>query len=158
MHLLLQAGDAEAVIIGWIQELAQHPTTLSRLGGVAVSHALIGLLGQGEATSFLLMGRGFQGRFGVWGVRQKALAMACSHGVLGHIPLVGGQGRGRAALLVKHRCGVGVEAGAGGGVRMGGQVSVQVGVCVVVGLIVAEGARVGQRVVLEVCDWMRVGV
>lgn len=55
-HLLLQAGDTEAVIIGWIQELAQYPTCLSRLGGVAMSHALVGLMGQGEATSLLLMG------------------------------------------------------------------------------------------------------
>lgn len=56
MHLLLQAGDAEAVIIGRVQELAQHSTSLSRLGGVAVSHALVGLVGQGVAASVLLMG------------------------------------------------------------------------------------------------------
>lgn len=55
-HLLLQAGDTEAVITGWVQQLAQHPSTLSGLGGIAVSHALVGLLGQGVATGVLLMG------------------------------------------------------------------------------------------------------
>lgn len=91
-HLLLQAGDAEAVIIGCVQELAQHPTPLSCLGGVAVSHALVGLVGQGEAPSVLLMGRGVQGRFGVWGERQGALAQACAHSEGGQIPLLGGHG------------------------------------------------------------------
>lgn len=104
MHLLLQAGDAEIVIIGCVQELAQHPTSLSCLGGVAVSHALEGLVGQGETTTVLLMGRGVQGRFGEWGVRQGALTEACAHGMGSQIPLVGGHGRGRAALLIKHGC------------------------------------------------------
>jgi len=103
-HLLLQAGDAEAVIIGWVQELAQHPTTLRCLGGVAVSHALIGLLSQGVATSVLLVRRGVHRRFGVRGVRQGALAVACAHSVGGHIPLVRGHGGGRAALFVKRVC------------------------------------------------------
>ncbi|TNN85776.1 hypothetical protein EYF80_004023 [Liparis tanakae] len=98
------AGDAEAVVIGCVQELAQDPASLSRLGGVAVSDALVGLVGQGVATGVLLMGRGIQGGFGVWGVRQGALAVACAHTVGGQIPLVGWQGRGRATLLIKHRC------------------------------------------------------
>lgn len=41
-YLLLQAGDAEAVVIGWVQELTQDPTSLCCLGGKAVSHALAG--------------------------------------------------------------------------------------------------------------------
>lgn len=69
-----------------------------------MSHALVGWMGQGEAASVLLMGRGVQGRFGVWRVRQGALAMACAHSMGGQIPLVGGHGQGRAALLIKHRC------------------------------------------------------
>lgn len=154
MHLLLQAGDAEAVITGWVQELAQHPTSLSHLGGVAVSHALVGLVGQGEAASVLLMGRGVQGGFGERGVRQGTLAMACAHGVGGQIPLVGSHGGGRAALLVKHRRGVGEEAGAGVGVCVGGEMSVGVGVCIVEGLIVG----VAEGVALEVRGGMGVGV
>ena len=113
-----------------------------------MSHALVGLVGQGEATGILLMGRGVQGRFGIWGVRQGALAMACAHGVGGQIPLVDGHGGGRAALLVKHRCRVGEEAGAGVGVRMGREMGV--GVRVVVGLIAGVRVRVGEGVALEV--------
>lgn len=104
MHLLLQAGDAEAVIIGRVQELAQHSAALSRLGGVAVSHALVGLVGQGVAGSVLLMGRRVKGRFGVRGQRQGALALACAYGVGSQIPLVGGHGGGRATLLIEQRC------------------------------------------------------
>lgn len=69
-----------------------------------VSYTLVGLMGQGEAASVLLMGRGVQGRFGIRRVRQGALAMACAHSMGGQIPLVVGQGRGRAALLIKPRC------------------------------------------------------
>lgn len=140
-HLLLQACDAEAVITGWVQELTQHPATLSRLGGVAVSHALVGLLGHRVATSVLLMGRGVQGRFGVRGVRQGPLPMARAHGVGGHIPLVWGNGSGRAALLIKHRCCMAMEAGAGVGVCMRREVGVEVGVCVEVGLTVGVRER-----------------
>lgn len=115
-----------------------------------MSHALVGLMGQREAASVLLMGRGVQGRFGVWRVGQGARAVACAHSVGGQIPLVGGHSRRRAAILVKHRCGVGVEAGAGGGVCMGGEVRVGVGVCGVVRLIVGVRVGVGEGVALEV--------
>lgn len=97
--------------------------------------ALVGLMGQGEAASVLLMGRGVQGRFGVRRVRQGSLAVACAHSMGGQIPLVVGQGRRRAAFLIKHRCGVGAEAGTGVVVCKGGEVRVGVGVCIVVWLI-----------------------
>lgn len=107
-----------------------------------MSHALVGLVGlvgQGVATSVLWMGRGVQGRFGVWRVRQGPLANACAHDVSCQIPLVWVHRRERAALLVKHRCRVGVETGAGVGVCMGRQVGVQVCVGVVVGLTAGMG-------------------
>lgn len=118
-HLLLQAGDAEALITCWIQQLAQHPAALSRLGGVAVSHPLV-LLGQGVATCVLLVGRAVQGGFGVRGVRQGTLSKARAHGVRGQVPLVGRHGGGGAALLVQHRRGVQTETGVG--VCVGGEV------------------------------------
>lgn len=120
-----------------------------------LSHALEGLVGEGEATSVLLMRREVQRRFGIRGVRQGDLAMTCAHKVGGQIPLVGEDGGGRAQLLIKHGCGVGEEAGAGVGVC---EVSAGVGERVMVGLTLRGRAGVGKRVALEMGVGMGVGV
>lgn len=118
-HLTLQAGDAEALVAYWIQKLAQHPTALSRLRGVAVSHPLV-LLGQGVAPRVLRVRRAVQRGFGVRGVRQGTLSQAGAHDVRGRVALLWRHGGGRAALLVQRRRGV--QADAGAGVRVGGEV------------------------------------
>lgn len=109
-----------------------------------MSYTLIGLVG--VAASVLLMGR-VQGRLGVWRVRQGALAVARAQSVGRQIPLVLEQGRGGAALLVKHGRRVGVQAGARVRLRVGREVGV--GVRVVVRLAAGVRAGVGEGVTLE---------
>lgn len=159
-HLQLQAGDTEAVVVSRVQELAQHPSSPGCLWWVAMAHALVGLVGQGEAASVLLVRGGIQGRFGVRGERQGALAVARTHGVRCQVPFVGWHSAGRATLLVYPGCWMGVEAGVGEGV--GGEGEAGVGVCVEVGggvgLVVGVGVWLGVALVVRAGAGLRLGV